>query len=105
MLGRVFDAARLTFAGGSAFTKKRRPASSMTEVIWALALGAKSDAKNATEKIAQEASVVRINQTVFALRFVIRLLPRPIRNRPLGKANRNSQSRFRVQTQQHLVSR
>src|SRR6266478_3222052 len=73
MLVRGFEAVSLGVLSGSAFTKKRRPSSSMTLAIWPLAPFAKKDAK----KIAQSASVDLKSPAVIAVRFIIRRLPRP----------------------------
>src|SRR6266851_6510134 len=67
--------------GGSAFTKKLLPASSTTLAIWPLAPCAK--------KFAQRTSVPEISHVVIAVRFIIRLLPRPGRVRAFRKANNN----------------
>src|SRR2546421_2968529 len=72
MLVRGFEAVSLGVTGGSALTKKRRPASSTTLAIWALALCA--------ETVAQRTSVVRRSHAAFAVRFTIV---------PWGKANNN----------------
>jgi len=63
MLVRGFEAVSLGVLSGSAFTKKRRPSSSMTLAIWALALGAK--------KLAQRSSAPEINHVVIAVRLCI----------------------------------
>src|SRR6266849_4157707 len=59
MLGRGFEVVRLTFAGGSAFTKKRRPSSSTTAAMCPLMLCANNGLKSVEEKIAHRASVAR----------------------------------------------
>jgi len=64
MLGRGFVAVRFNFAGGSAFTKKRRPSSSRTVAMCPLTLCANNGAKNDEEKIAQRASVARKSHAV-----------------------------------------
>ncbi|SRR5258707_13897420 len=71
MLGRDFGAVRLIFAGGSAFTKKRRPSSSRTAAMCPLLLCANNGAKNEAEKIAQRASVARISHPQFVARLSI----------------------------------
>src|SRR5260370_37385041 len=65
MLGRDCGAVRLIFAGGSAFTKKRRPSASRTAAMCPLLLCANNGAKNEAEKIAQRASVARISHPQF----------------------------------------
>jgi hypothetical protein len=65
MLGRGFEVVRLTFAGESAFTKKRRPSSSTTAAMCPLMLCANNGAKNEAEKIAQRVSVARTSHPQF----------------------------------------
>src|SRR6266852_3105420 len=71
MLGRGFGAVRLIFAGGSAFTKKRRPSSSRTAAMCPLLVCANNGTKNEVEKIAQRASVARRNHPQFVTRLFI----------------------------------
>jgi hypothetical protein len=63
MLARGFEALRLTFKGGSAFTKNCRPSSLTTLVIWPLAPGAK--------KFAQRTSVPEMSHVVIVVRLCI----------------------------------
>src|SRR5260370_29982820 len=65
MLGRGFVEVRLTFAGGSEFTKKRRPSSSTTLAMCPLTVCANSGEKNEAENIANRATVARISHPQF----------------------------------------
>src|SRR5260370_1240243 len=76
MLERGFVAVSLADMGGSALTKKRRPESSTTLAICALARGAKSVAKADAIKTAQRTSVPRRVHPLIAARLIIRFLPR-----------------------------
>src|SRR6266436_8431458 len=71
MLGRGFVEVRLAFAGGSEFTKKRRPSSSTTEAMCPLVFCANNGAKNDAAKIAQRASVALRNHPQFVARLFI----------------------------------
>src|SRR5712664_2249235 len=71
MLGRGFVEVRLAFAGGSEFTKKRRPPSSTTEAMCPLEFCANNGAKNDAAKIAQTASVALRNHPQFVARLFI----------------------------------
>src|SRR6266478_5217857 len=71
MLGRGFVEVRLAFAGGSDFTKKRRPSSSTTEAMCPLVFCANNGAKNDAAKIAQRASVALRNHPQFVARLFI----------------------------------
>jgi len=71
MLGRGFVEVRLAFAGGSEFTKKRRPPSSTTEAMCPLVFCANNGAKDDAAKIAQEASVALRNHPQFVARLFI----------------------------------
>src|SRR5260370_2722965 len=97
MLGRDFEAVSLADTGGSAFTKKCRPASSTTLAIWPLA----PCAKKAAKRVAQRTGVARWSPAVIAVRFIIRLLPRLGRGRALGKASKNLGTGHRVYSFQH----
>src|ERR1700674_561812 len=97
MFVRGFEAASLAGAGGSAFTKKRRPPSSITLAIWPLA----ACAKKKREKAAQKTSADKGSLDVTAVRFIIRPLPRPGRDRALGKANTKLGAYYRVSSFEH----
>src|SRR6267154_135940 len=71
MLGRGFVAVRLAFAGGSEFTKKRRPSSSTTAAMCPLEFCANNGAKDDAAKIAQRASVALRNHPQFVARLSI----------------------------------
>src|SRR6266853_4773250 len=71
MLGRGFVEVRLTFDGGSEFTKKRRPSSSTTAAMCPLEFCANNGAKNDAAKIAQTASVALRNHPQFVARLFI----------------------------------
>src|SRR5260370_7205541 len=88
MLVRAFEAVSLADTGGSAFTKKCRPASSTTLAIWPLAPCAKKAAKT----VAQIASVARWSPAVIAVRFIIV---------PLGKASNNFGTAYSGDSFQH----
>src|SRR6266478_9924312 len=71
MLGRGFVEVRLAFAGGSEFTKTRRPSSSTTEAMCPLVFCANNGAKNDAATIAQRASVALRNHPQFVARLFI----------------------------------
>src|SRR5216684_6810973 len=91
MLVRAFEAVSLADTGGSAFTKKCRPASSTTLAIWPLAPCAKKAAKT----VAQMASVARWSPAVIAVRFIIV---------PLGKASNNFRTGYSGDSFQHYCA-
>src|SRR5258708_21996 len=91
MLVRAFDAVSLADTGGSAFTKKCRPASSTTLAIWPLAPCAKKAAKT----VAQMASVARWSPAAIAVRFIIV---------PLGKASNNFGTGYSGDSFQHCCA-
>src|SRR6266481_1497265 len=71
MLGRGFVEVRLAFAGGSEFTKKRRPSSSTTAAMCPLVFCANNGARNDAAKIEQKASVALRNHPQFVARLFI----------------------------------
>jgi hypothetical protein len=84
MLERGFVAVSLADMGGSALTKKRRPESSTTLAICALARGAKSVAKADAIKTAQRTSVPRRVHPLIAARLIITILAPGKANFPIG---------------------